>query len=196
MSAAFDVSRTCAVDQGRDEDDAHHGAGRAACGSFAPDMHPTTGSRVFLKSYTTNETCQRVVPISRSRLAAFLAWLRSQNAAGWNIYCSVNAVRPNGRSRARAAIAAVRHVFLEADHEGPQFLASLARRDRSSAAVVRPAHVPEPRHVFWRVTGFDIAQVEVLQKQLARELQADTAATSCSQTTRLPGFLNHKRTAS
>ena len=34
--------------------------------------------------------------------------------------------------------------------------------------------------------------VETLQKTLARELQTDRAATSCAQTTRLPGFMNHK----
>jgi hypothetical protein len=47
--------------------------------------------------------------------------------------------------------------------------------------------------VLWRVTGFTIERVEALQKQLARELATDPAATSCSQTTRLPGFLNQKR---
>ena len=35
--------------------------------------------------------------------------------------------------------------------------------------------------------------VETMQKRLARELRSDTAATSCAQTTRLPGFANHKR---
>ena len=47
-------------------------------------------------------------------------------------------------------------------------------------------------HVLWRVKGFETTRVEALQKQLAHELKADTAATSCSQTTRLPGFFNHK----
>ena len=37
------------------------------------------------------------------------------------------------------------------------------------------------------------ARVETMQKPLARELRSDTAATSCAQTTRLPGFVNHKR---
>jgi hypothetical protein len=32
-----------------------------------------------------------------------------------------------------------------------------------------------------------------LQKQLAHELQTDSAATPVTQTTRLPGFFNHKR---
>ena len=52
---------------------------------------------------------------------------------------------------------------------------------------------PNRVHVFWRVAGFTIEHVEALQKQLARELDTDPAATSCSQTTRLPGFLNQKR---
>jgi len=47
-------------------------------------------------------------------------------------------------------------------------------------------------HMFWRVSGFTCEQVEALQKQLARELATDPAATSCSQLTRLPGFHNHK----
>ena len=37
--------------------------------------------------------------------------------------------------------------------------------------------------------------VERLQKQLARELQTDPAATPITQNTRLPGFFNHKHAA-
>jgi hypothetical protein len=47
-------------------------------------------------------------------------------------------------------------------------------------------------HLFWRVMGFEPNYVERLQKQLARELATDPAATPITQTTRLPGFLNHK----
>jgi len=46
--------------------------------------------------------------------------------------------------------------------------------------------------VFWRTRGFDRDDVEQVQKRLARELDTDSAATSCAQTTRLPGFVNHK----
>jgi RepB DNA-primase from phage plasmid len=148
---------------------------------------------VFLKSYATNETCQRVASIAQIASARFLAWLRSRNAAGWEIYVSVNAVQPRRRSRARDAIAAVRHLFLEADHDGPHVLATLAsRRDVPPPSYL--LHSSTNRvHVLWRVAGFDVARVEALQKQLARELNTDAAATSCSQTTRLPGFWNHKR---
>jgi hypothetical protein len=47
-------------------------------------------------------------------------------------------------------------------------------------------------HLFWRIKGFDGTCVERLQKQLAKELQTDLAATPITQTTRLPVFLNHK----
>jgi hypothetical protein len=58
---------------------------------------------------------------------------------------------------------------------------------------VRARAAAEERvHVLWRVTRFSPDTSELLQRQLARELRADTAATSCAQLTRLPGFLNHK----
>jgi hypothetical protein len=148
---------------------------------------------VFLKSYATGETCQRVASIAQVSRPEFLAWLRSRNASGWNLYVSVNAVTPERRSRARQSVAAIRHVFLEADEDGPQVLARIAAR----ADLPPPSYLLHSSrhrvHVFWRVTGFDIARVEALQKQLARELKTDTAATSCSQLTRLPGLFNHKR---
>jgi RepB DNA-primase N-terminal domain len=151
---------------------------------------------VFLKSYATNETCQRVTPVAKIATDRFLSWLRARNAAGWNVYVSVNAMRPHGRSRTRDAVTAVRHVFLEADHDGSRLLANVAAR----ADLPAPSyllHTSQNRvHVFWRVNDFDIARVEALQKRLAREIHTDTAATSCAQTTRLPGFFNHKRTPS
>ena len=98
-----------------------------------------------------------------------------------------------GRSRTRRAIAAVRHVFLEEDSDGPGLLAALTTRPD----LPPPSYVlhssPGRLHVFWRSRGFDAGAVETLQKRLARELDTDTAATSCAQTTRLPGFVNHKR---
>jgi hypothetical protein len=148
---------------------------------------------VFLKSYDTGQTCQRVGPIARISRPEFLAWLRSRNASAWNVYVSVNALTPQGRSRSRQAVVAVRHVFLEADEDGPRVLARIAARgDLPPPSYL--LHSSRHRvHVFWRVAGFDIPRAEALQKQLAREIKTDTAATSCSQLTRLPGLFNHKR---
>jgi hypothetical protein len=154
---------------------------------------PSDWVAVFLKSYATGETCQRVVSIAQVSRFEFLAWLRSRNASAWNVYVSVNAVSPHGRSRSRHSVTSVRHVFLEADDDGPQVLARIAARpDLPPPSYL--LHSSRHRvHVFWRVAGFDIPRVEALQKQLARELKTDTAATSCSQLTRLPGLFNHKR---
>src|SRR3954451_1646408 len=147
---------------------------------------------VFLKSYATGETRQRVASIGQVSRPEFLAWLRSRNASGFNIYVSGNAGTPQERSRARQSVAAIRHVVLEADEDGPQVLARIAAR----ADLPPPSYLLHSSrhrvHVFWRVSGFDLACVEALQKQLARELKTDTAATSCSQLTRLPGLFNHK----
>ena len=147
---------------------------------------------VFLKNYRMREIAQRVVSVSAATNSRFQAWLRHRNANGWNVYVSVNAVVP-GRSRARRAIAAVRHVFLEEDRDGPKLLTRLASRsDLPSVSYVLHSS-PGRIHVFWRVQGFTPEGVEALQKRLSRELGTDSAATSCSQTTRLPGFVNHKR---
>jgi RepB DNA-primase from phage plasmid len=149
---------------------------------------------VFLKTYRTGDVTQRVMRVSTAIRPSFQAWLRHLNRHGWNVYVSVNAVRP-GRSRTRQAIASVRHVFLEIDADGPGLLASLTTRPD----LPPPSYVlhssPGRLHVFWRVRGFGREEVELLQKRLARELDTDVAATSCAQTTRLPGFLNHKHGA-
>ncbi len=115
------------------------------------------------------------------------------NARKYNVFVSVNAIASGRRSRTRDAIGAVRHVFLDADHDGRAVLSRVeARRDLPSPSYIlhsSPNHI----HVFWRVSGFDPDAVERLQKQLARELQTDPAATPVTQNTRLPGFFNHKR---
>lgn len=146
---------------------------------------------VFLKTYRTGDVAQRVMPVAAATRAQFQAWLRHLNAQGWNVYVSVNAIRP-GRARTRESIAAVRHVFLEVDADGEDLLASLNTR----SDLPPPSYVlhssPGRLHVFWRARGLDCRKLELLQKHLARELHTDSAATSCAQTTRLPGFVNHK----
>jgi hypothetical protein len=104
----------------------------------------------------------------------------------------VNAIAPGRRSRTKEAISAVRHVFLEADHDGQQVLTTIAAR----SDLPPPSYVlhssPNRVHVYWRATGFTIQLIERLQKHLAHELDTDVAATPASQLTRLPGLLNHK----
>lgn len=156
-------------------------------------FEPTDWVAIFLKSYERSTVAQRVGPVSWVQTERFQRWLRAMNAGKYNVFVSVNAIASGRRTRIRDAIGAVRHVFLDADHDGLAVLSRVeARRDLPTPSYVlhsSPNHI----HVFWRVAGFDNDLVERLQKQLARELLTDPAATPVTQNTRLPGFFNHKR---
>jgi len=157
-------------------------------------FEPTDCAAIFLKSYETKSVVQRVGSVSWFQSPPFQRWLRAMNARKFNIFVSVNAIAPGRRSRTRDAIAAVRHVFLDADDDGTAVL----ERVKARADLPDPSYVlhssPNHVHIFWRVAGFQHALVEQLQRQLARELRTDPAATPVTQTTRLAGFFNHKRT--
>ena len=155
-------------------------------------FRPDDWLAVLLKSHETGGTAQRVGPLSLIASAKFQAWLRAENARRFSVFVSVNAIRPQRKARTRDAIGDIRHVFLDADKDGPSVLAAIAmRRDLPPPACVLHSS-PKRLHVLWRVSGFTKEGVEALQKQLARELGTDKAATSCAQVTRLPGFFNHK----
>jgi hypothetical protein len=164
-------------------------AGRFLETAFEPDDWVA----IFLKSYHTSSVAQRVGSVSWVQSERFQRWLRAMNCRKYCAFVSVNAIISGGRSRTRDAIGAVRHVFLDADDDGSAVLSCVeARRDLPPLSYVlhtSPNHV----HLLWRVTGFDRDLVERLQKQLARELGTDPAATPVTQNTRLPGFANQKR---
>jgi hypothetical protein len=155
-------------------------------------FQPDDWVAIFLKSYETGHVHQRVGPLDWVMHPRFQAWLRFKNSQKFNVYCGTNAIAPWKRTRTRDSIGAVRHVFLEADHDGPAVLARIA----AHSDLPDPSYVlhssPNRVHVFWRVTGFEPEYVEALQKRLARELDTDLAATPSTQTTRIPGFFNHK----
>ena len=156
-------------------------------------FEPDDWVAIFLKSYETSCVAQRVGSVSWVQSERFQRWLWAMNSRKYSVFVSVNAIASGRRSRTRDAIGAVRHVFLDADDDGPTVLSRVeARRDLPPLSYVlhtSPNHV----HLFWRVTGFDCDVIERLQKQLARELGTDPAATPITQNTRLPGFANHKR---
>jgi hypothetical protein len=160
---------------------------------FGTAFEPEDWVAVFLKSYETSDVAQRVGPVRWVQSERFQRWLRAMNARKYNVFVSVNSIAPGRRSPTRDAIGSVRHVFLDADDDGPAVIARIeSRRDLPGPSYVMQSS-PNHVHVLWRVTGFDHRQVELLQKQLACELHTDPAATPVTQNTRLPGFFNHKR---
>ena len=160
---------------------------------LATAFEPGDCVAVFLKSYRSARIAQRVRPVGDVGDPRFQAWLRAENAAGANVYVSVNSVKCGQRSRRRESVSAIRHVFLDADDRADDVLSSIAR-DRTLppvSYVMRSS--PGRAHVFWRVSGFTKESVEGLEKHLAARFGTDPAATACTQVTRLPGFMNHKR---
>jgi hypothetical protein len=147
---------------------------------------------LFLKSYDTGQVAQRVGPLSWAVSRRCHSWLRAMNARRFNVYVSVNAIAAGRRARTRDAIASVRHVFLEADHDGKAVLSAVCTRPDIPAPSYVLHSSPGRLHLFWRATRFEPSYIERLQKQLAVELATDIAATPITQTTRLPGFLNQK----
>jgi hypothetical protein len=148
---------------------------------------------VFLKSYQSGRIAHRVRPVQQIQTSRFQGWLRAENAAGANVYVSVNPLAPNQRSRRREAVRDVRHVFVDADHAAQDVLDAIG----AMTELPNPSYVmrssPGRAHLFWRVSRFTCDTVEALEKHLARRLGTDPAATACTQVTRLPGFVNHKR---
>src|SRR2546423_15389824 len=108
---------------------------------------------IFLKSYATGRVTQRIGPISRIVSATFQAWLRAENAAGANVYVSVNTVAPDQRSRRREVVRDIRHVFLDADAAADDVIGALAgHKIPHPSYVIRSS--PGRAHLFWRVNGF------------------------------------------
>jgi hypothetical protein len=155
-------------------------------------FRPDDWIAVLLKSHDTGGTAQRVGPLSLITNPKFQAWLRAENARRFSVFVSVNAIRPQRKARTRDAIGDIRHVFLDADRDGPSVLTRIAARPDLPPPSFVIHSSPNRLHVLWRVVGFTKEGAEALQKQLAAELGTDKVATSCAQLTRLPGFFNHK----
>lgn len=153
---------------------------------------PADWIALLLKRHETAEVVQRVGPVALFERPRVQSWLRMMNARRFNIYVSVNAITTGLRTRTRDSIGAIRHVFLDADEDGPGVLANIGVRPDLPPPSYVLRSSPGKVHVFWRARGFTNGTVEQLQRYLADELGTDLAATPCTQTTRLPGFLNHK----
>jgi hypothetical protein len=71
-------------------------------------FEPEDWIAIFLKSYETGRTAQRVGPVTQFLEPRVHAWLRAMNAQRFNVYVSVNAIRPGVRARTKTSIGANR----------------------------------------------------------------------------------------
>ena len=168
---------------------ARDGATRYVQANFAPSDRLA----VVLINKQTPAVIQRITTAQKIAGSDFQAWLQHRNAQRFEIYLSMNALHDGAHSRTKADVAAIRHIYLDFDHNGDEAVRTLffKRPDLPTPSFAVNTS-PGRWQVIWQVEGFGKEGAETLQRALARETGADPAATDCARVLRLPGFFNHK----
>jgi hypothetical protein len=156
------------------------------------NFEPQDRLAVVLIDKKNGAVLQRLSSAQRICESRFQAWLRHMNAQGHEVYVSMNALRDDALGRTKADIGTIRHVYLDFDDHGTEAVERLLKRDDLPQPNFLLNTSADKWQVIWKVTGFDKDQSEELQRGLARETDADIAATDCARVLRLPGFYNHK----
>jgi len=145
------------------------------------NFEPSDRLAVLVLNRENGRRVQRVVTAQALATEVWQRWLRHENAIGGDIYISQNALRENTRNRKKEDIAAIRHVYLDLDHDGAKSLAAI----ESSPHVPKPSYVvtssPGKYQVIWKVEGMTQDQAESLQRRMVQEFGADPAATGSSR---------------
>jgi hypothetical protein len=148
---------------------------------------------VLIRNRPRAETLQRIASAARVADRSFQEWLHHKNdLEGFDVYVGMNPLKPGARSRTKDDVVAIRHLWVDLDHEGPAALAAL----QQSNLVPQPNYIlstsPAKFQVIWRVDGITSENAEALLRAMARKFGADPAATDSTRVLRLPGFFNRK----
>ena len=104
----------------------------------------------------------------------------------------MNALKPTAFTRTKDDVLAIRHVYVDLDHQGSTSLSMI----EESTLVPPPNYVlntsPDKFQAIWRVADMELREAEALLHAMAREFDADKAATDAARVLRIPGFLNKK----
>jgi len=156
--------------------------------NFKPEDHIA----IVLIQKETHRVVQRIATAEKVVSPEFQSWLRHQNASRFEVYVSMNTLKEGSRSRTKADIAQVRHIYLDFDDNGTAAVQALVKRDDLPQPSYLVSSSPDKWQVVWKVEGFGQDEAERLMRHLVRNTGADPAATDISRVLRLPGFVNHK----
>jgi len=138
-------------------------------------------------------TVQRIVTAARITEPSFEEWLHYKNDKElYDIYVGMNALKPAARTRTKEDIHAVRHLYLDLDHDGPAALARIRESKLVPAANYTINTSPGKYQLVWRVENVSPEQAEALLRAMARTFEGDPAATDSTRVLRIPGFKNRK----
>ena len=119
------------------------------------------------------------------------------NRQGYDVYCTVNTVAADARSRTKADVQSVRRLQLDLDHNGREGLRQL-RSDVAAGRVPTPAVVMQSSRgrfqVLWHTEpkGWTPARAEETMRRLAAKYGGDRAVADVARVMRMPGFRNCK----
>ena len=157
------------------------------------NFEPSERIAVLLRNAKRRETVQRISTAEKIAANPFQDWLRYKNTKeGFDIYVGMNALKPTAFTRTKDDILAIRHLYVDLDHDGSASLAVIEK----SPLVPPPNYIlhtsPDKFQAIWRVNDMQLVEAEALLHAMAREFDADKAATDAARVLRLPGFLNKK----
>jgi DNA primase RepB-like protein len=157
------------------------------------NFEPSDRIAILVRNAKRGETMQRISTRSKVIDIPVQDWLRHKNEReGCDIYVGMNALKATAFTRTKHDILAIRHLYADLDRDGSASLAAIEK----STEVPTPNYVlntsPDKYQVIWRVEDIELAHAETLLHVIAREFDADQAATDASRVLRVPGFLNKK----
>jgi len=157
------------------------------------NFDPSDRLAVLVRNRERGETLQRISTAVRIAAPQFQEWLRYKNDRdGSDIYIGMNPLKPEAHTRTKDDIQAIKHLYLDLDHDGTKSLAAI----QQSGLVPPPSYVlitsPDKFQVIWKVEAVTQEQAEAFLHALAREFDGDPAATDSTRVLRLPGFANKK----
>jgi hypothetical protein len=148
---------------------------------------------VLVRNSCRRETVQRITTAGQMAEPSFQDWLRHKNEKeSFDIYIGMNTLKHEARTRTKEDIEAIRHLYMDIDHDGP---AALARIQQSNVVPPRNYTIntsPDKFQAVWRVQNISQGQAESLQRAMVRKFGGDPAATDSTRVLRLPGFFNRK----
>jgi hypothetical protein len=155
-------------------------------------FEPADEVAILTRNRRTGRTVQRIATAETITGPQFQSWLRSESAAGADIFVGMNPIKNGANSRTKENIREIRHLYLDLDRGGENALDAI----RNSPAVPAPNFVldssPDKHQVVWRVDGFAIEEAEAMLRAMASHFGGDPAATDSTRVLRLPGFANRK----
>ncbi len=155
-------------------------------------FEPADQVAILTRNRRTGRTVQRIATAETITSPQFQGWLRSENAAGADIFVGMNPIKNGANSRTKENIREIRHLYLDLDRGGQAALEAI----RNSPDVPAPNFIldtsPDKHQVVWRVEGLAIEESGAMLRAMAAQFGGDPAATDSTRVLRLPGFANRK----